>query len=269
MANLRRKLRARGEPSASLEQSQEQAASEGESSQSAVARLSEYSITGKEPDAAEGNVTAPAEPVAGPAPEDPPADAGVPGDLSAVAEEVGTVLKSAREAGERIRQTAHEEAERLRNEAQAAAASEVAEARQIAEAERAEGNRVRAEAEAYANETRAAADAFAEQRRREAEREAAGIVDDAQKRLKAADAEVAQKVRQAEAKMRQRVDALQAEIKRYEERLESILVVFHGMSSQLEDLLGGRRPESSDGADAADEALAEALRPDQVRSRTG
>jgi len=265
MDNLRRKLRAQSEPNAPLEGSQEQLPGEGGSARSPVERLAEYSIKEDEPGAAKDSAEASAEPVADE--ESESAKAEVPADLRAVGEEVGTVLKSAQEAAAQIRRKAQEEAERLGREAESAAAAEVDEARRLAEADRADGSRIRAEAEAYANDMRAAAEAVAEQGRRGAEREAAQIVDDAQKRLAAADAEVERKIRQAEEHARQRRDLLQAEVQRYEERIENILVVFRGMGSQLEDLLGGPRAESRNLVEASDEALDDALRPSPPGSR--
>ena len=260
MANLRRKLRPEG--------SQEQPSGDGGSARRPVERLTEYSLKKQElTSAGESSAEAAVEPVADEDSESP--EAQVAADLGAVGEEVGTVLKSAQEAAAQIRQKAQEEAERVRKEAESVAAAEVDEARRVAEADRADASRTRAEAETYAEDKRAAADSFAEQRRRDAEREAAQIVDDAQKRLAAADADVKQKIRQAQAHTRQRTELLQAEVERYEERIENILVVFRGMGSQLEDLLGRQRDESRNLAEASDEALEDALRPGPSRSRIG
>jgi hypothetical protein len=192
-------------------------------------------------------------------------EAELPVDITDVGAEVDAVLKSAREAAASIRRRAQDESARLRDEAEAATA-EVQEARQILELERADTNRTRAEAEAYAAETRAAAEAFAEQIRTEAEREAVQIVEHAGRRLEAADAEVEQRVRQAEGSARDRVEELEADSKRYEARLESMLVVFRGMSSQLEELLGKGQADGGHDADAYDETLEDALRPDSASS---
>jgi vacuolar-type H+-ATPase subunit E/Vma4 len=137
------------------------------------------------------------------------------------------------------------------------------------ETDRAEAARGRADAEAYAKDARAAADAYAEQRRNEAEREAAQVVDDAQRRLADAEAEVQRKMREATAEERQRIKALQADVARYEERLDSILVVFRGVTSQLENLLGERQAARSGRLDVSDEALEEALSPNRSGSRIG
>jgi hypothetical protein len=266
MANLRRKLRALAEANASRGLSPEQAASEGAmSSRSAVERVSAYSAV-PEPTVADGAET-PGEIAAG---EAHAAEAeGSAEDLAFVGEEVGTVLQSAREAAANIRRAAVEEVRGLRAEAESAAAAELNEARRMAAAERAEGQRSRGEAEAAAKNIRASAEAFAQSRRQKAEREATQILGDAHRRLAAANAQVEQKVREAEAKAGHRRQALQAEAERYEKRLERILVVFHGMSSQLEDLLGEREAESEVTAGETEEGLREALLPSRSGARIG
>jgi AraC-like DNA-binding protein len=249
MADLRRRLRVRAERNAPRDQSPDQAGSEGGMSRSTVERLFAYSTGVSEPDAAEAEESG--------------------DDLTFVGDEVGTVLHSAREAAATIRRTAREEAERLRAEAESAAAAEVDEADRIAEADRADGERSRAEAEAEAERIRVVADAFAENRRKEAEREAAQILGDAHRRLAAVNAQIEQKVREQEAKAGQRRQALQAEVERYEQRLESILVGVLGMSSQLEDLLGGGQSDSGVTAPRPGEALQEALLSNRSGSRAG
>jgi DNA repair exonuclease SbcCD ATPase subunit len=173
-------------------------------------------------------------------------------DLSAIGEEVGTVLKSAHAAAAKIRRMADEEAERVRAEARTAAAQELDEVHRSVEADRAEARLIRSEAEAHAEETRAQADAFSWNRMAEATREAEQVLEEAQRRLKAADADVEQKLRQAGALAQQRVDALNAEATRAEDWLENLLAVFQGMTSQLEELLGSRAEDDRD-ANAAPE----------------
>jgi hypothetical protein len=263
MANRRRKLWARNDADASP--AREHVSSGGDSNRVAV-RLSEYSTSKLPAASAESGREPSAESVTD---EDVPREAEVPADLSVVGDEIGTVLKSAQEAADRIRRTANEEAARRRDEIEATTAADVAEVQRIAEADRADAHRIRAEAEAHAKDTRAAADAFAEQRRAEAEREAATIEAHARTRLEAADVEVEQKVREAEAKARERVNLLQAEAERYEGRLENLFIVFREMSSKLEVLLGTPRNRSEDGAAASDEAFEQALRPDASNSRAG
>jgi hypothetical protein len=171
-----------------------------------------------------------------------PTEAVLPADLSDIGAEVGAVLKSAQEAAARIRNRAA----KLGEETTAAAEAQIAEAQRVAAENRAEGERIRAEAQLYASKTRTDAETFAEQTRMNAEREAAKIVG------------------YLTAKARERFNTLEAGSKRQEERLEHMRVVFHGMTSQLEELLAERDAERG-GADPQDEGdLADALQPDSV-----
>jgi hypothetical protein len=182
--------------------------------------------------------------------------------FKAVGEEVQTVLSSAHEAAAQIRRRAEEEAKRTRHDAWSAAQAEIAEAKPVAEAHRDDAERIRAEAETSAREAGAAAEAFAEELRTSAEREATRIEQEAQARLAAADAEVAQKIEQAEAEAHERFSVLREGIKRHEERLESILVILRGMSSQVEALLV-RREASDEPGETPDESLEDVLRLDR------
>jgi hypothetical protein len=172
-----------------------------------------------------------------------PTEAVLPADLSDIGAEVGAVLKSAQEAAARIRNRAAKLGE-------AAAEAQIAEAQRVAAENRAEGERIRAEAQLYASKTRADAETFAEQTRMNAEREAAKIVGD------------------LTANARERFNTLEAGSRRQEERLEHMRVVFHGMTSQLEELLGERDAERGDADPQDEEDLADALQPDSVSPRT-
>jgi hypothetical protein len=174
---------------------------------------------------------------------------GEPADATEVGAAVGNVLKSADEAAARMRRSAHAEAAKIRDEAR----SEV-------EAELAQARRVRAEAEADAESTRATASAFAQQLRLDAEGEAQELLQQARARLERADAEIAERLRRAEQAARHRRDALVAETERYHERLERMLGVFQGMSSQLEELLA-QQEEEKRAEIPAEERLEEALQP--------
>jgi hypothetical protein len=259
MANPRRRMWVRREPDLSARASQQDSSEYG-SPTSAVGAFAEHSVP-ENPSAMDEAVDQRA---LAHTPES--AEAELPADLSDVGAEVGAVLKSAREAAARIRRGANEEAVKIHDEAKSAAEAAVAEASRIAAADRAEGERIRAEAEAYAEEMRTAADTFAEQARMEAKREAEVIEEQASKRLEAADAEVEQKLRQVEWKARERLEALQAGSTRYEGRLESMLVVCRGMSSQLEELLGKRDAEIGGDREDAEATLEDALQPDSGRS---
>ena len=96
----------------------------------------------------------------------------------------------------------------------------------------------------------------------EAERKATQIISHAQERLAAANAEV----EQTEAEARHGVEVLQGEVRRHEERLESIFVVFQGMTSQLEEFLG-QRAEQGAIAETSDEELDNVLRPEPSSTR--
>jgi hypothetical protein len=256
MSNARRRLWGRSESEGPPEQ-------EVGKPQGVVDRLSEYApsenrsaIPAEDPSASDESA-AEQEPVT--AQPNPRAD------LSAVGEEVAGVLQSAEEAAAAIRRSAVEEAARRRAELEAEIAAEIEEVRRGADAEFADAQRIRTDADAYATETRASADKYGERRRTEADREAATIVAGAQSRLDEADSEAERKAREAEAGARARVDALKAEAERYEERLDNIFVVFREMSSQLEELVRGRRaanPESP-----GEEELDDALRPDSSTTR--
>jgi vacuolar-type H+-ATPase subunit E/Vma4 len=156
-------------------------------------------------------------------------------DLGNVGAEVEAVLASAQEAAARIRATAETEAERFRSEA-----------------------------EEYAEDTRSSAEEAAQEMRADAERRAAEIDEDAQKRLAEADAEAERKLREAEGTARDRVELLRAATERHEARLESMLAVFRGVSSELEELLGAR-DDTGEPATAEDD-IEERLRLNVVRS---
>jgi vacuolar-type H+-ATPase subunit E/Vma4 len=262
MANRGRRRWARQEPDRAHGPKQEQIAADGGNLR-ARERLAEYSAT--KPDS---DLDTAAEATTETSVDQAPPDSGikdVPTDLAEIGEEVGAVLKTAREAATRIRRAATEEAARIREDAQTAAAEEVAETRRAADAEHAEARRARAEADAYAEDVRSGAEALAEHLRTESEREAGQVLEGARARLAAADAEVEKRVRQAETRARQRVEALEADAKRYEERLESLFVVFQGMSSQLEELLAVR-PTADGGPEGEQEALDDALRPESANT---
>lgn len=165
------------------------------------------------------------------------AEADVAADRSA-GEEVDTILKTAREAAAKIRRSAVDEAEK-----------------------------VRADADTYAGQTRAEVDAYAQHVRSEAEREAEEVVATARARLAAADSEAKEKVRQAEGEARRRVESLEAVSKRHEERLQRLMVVFRGMTSQLQELLERPPSREQSGNKPADAERDEARQPDSARSR--
>jgi F0F1-type ATP synthase membrane subunit b/b' len=187
------------------------------------------------------------------------AGAEVASSLTAVGEEVQAVLSSAHDAAASIRRKAEEEAKRVRDDAWANAQAEITEAHRIGATYREDAERIRAEAEAFAADARAAAETFTEELRTSAEREAARIEDEARERLSAADADAIRKVERAEDEARERIGSLRDEIDRDEERLQSMLVILRGMSSQIEDVLAAR----SSSGETADESLEDVLRLDR------
>lgn len=183
--------------------------------------------------------------------------AGLPGPsgLTEVGEEVQAVISSAHDAAAAIRRKAEEEAERVRQDAWATARAEVTEANHIAATYREDAERIRAEAEAFAAEARASAEAFTEELRSSAEREAARIEAQARERLSAADADATQILERAEDEAREQIGSLRDEVQRHEERLQNILAILGGMSSQIEDVLAARSASGETPAESLEDVL--------------
>jgi vacuolar-type H+-ATPase subunit E/Vma4 len=177
-------------------------------------------------------------------------------EMRSTGEEVDSILAMARETAAKVARGAKDDADRIRSEAKETAASEIEQAR-----------RERSDAEEYAARIRGEAEAEAEKLRANAEGEAASMVAAARSRLDGADAEIQRRVRDAEEEARARAESLEAEAERHEERLQRLLVVFRGMSSQLEAVLEGRG-ENGRPADAVEERLEEALRPETRSEQT-
>jgi hypothetical protein len=189
-----------------------------------------------------------------------------------VGEEVAAVLASAHEAAEKIREAARQEAERLRGDTES-----------YAEQSRRESEELRTRADEYSNETREAADRYADetrQRTREAadsyasearqrlEEEIAKRRAEAEKELRAIRTAAEQKAKAVETEALERQKALIDEARRSEARLEQLLGVFHGMTSQLEELVRSDRPGQSNDAkkQAPQKQLAEDLKPEHSRA---
>jgi hypothetical protein len=199
-----------------------------------------------------------------------PATSKADGSYAQVGEEVAAVLTSAHQAAEEIRESARQEAERIRAEANDKAESTLAEATQGAEQTRRESEKRRAEADDYSRETREAAERHVAEMRQRME-------DEATKRRAEVDEQVREIRRAAEAKARnlqteavRRQKALIEEAGRSEARLQQLLDVFHGMTSQLEELVRAERAGESGEAEeqaAADERLDEELKPERARAR--
>jgi hypothetical protein len=183
-----------------------------------------------------------------------------------VGEQVASVLSAAQRAAEEIRATTLEEAERIRQEANADAASTRDEAHSAAEQARRESEALRAEAEKYSREAREAADRYVAKTRQEVEDEAAARRAETEQQARQMHRAAKQQARDIETEALQRRKAIIAEAERSEARLEQLLGVYRGMTSQLEELLDPEaRDDSAD--DAAADELAEDLHP--RGSRTG
>jgi hypothetical protein len=185
-----------------------------------------------------------------------------------VGEQVTAVLTSAQQAAEQIRASAQQEAELIRAEANDKAAAMVAEATLDAEQRRRESDELRADADRYGEEKREAADRYLEETRSESDQEAArrrAEVDEQVRGIRRA-AEQAAKELETEALERQKALVLQA--RRSEARLEQLLGVFRGMTSQLEELVQGEpagKSGQAEGDEPDEESLDELLRPGSSR----
>jgi F0F1-type ATP synthase membrane subunit b/b' len=189
-----------------------------------------------------------------------------------VGERVGAVLTSANHAADQIRESARQEAARIRTEAADNAASTIAEASLDSERTRRESEELRAEADRYSQETRETADRYGAETRRKLDDEAAErraeVEEQARKIRQAAE----QKAKDLVTEAVHRQKALVQEAGRSEARLQQLLGVFRGMTSQLEELV---RPEPEPAAQsdetsaeaAPKEGFEDALKPERTASR--
>lgn len=141
-------------------------------------------------------------------------------------------------------------------------ASVLAAAHQAAEA-------LRAEADQYSREAREAADRYVAATRRQAEDEAAQRRAELDQEVREGRRAAEQRAQDIETEALQRRTAIIEEARRSEARLEQLLGVYRGMTSQLEELLRAARAEDA-AVETHDERpsgeLADDLRPQ--RSRT-
>jgi hypothetical protein len=190
---------------------------------------------------------------------------------AAVGEQVGAVLTSAHHAAEQIRESARQDAARMSTEASDTAAATIAEASLDAERTRRESEELRAEADRYSKETREAADRYGAEARRKLDDEAAerrAEVEEQARRIRQAAEQQAKDL--VEAIHRQK--ALVQEAERSEARLQQLLGVFRGMTSQLEELVRAQPAAELDEKDAkkpepAEEGFEQALKPQRMPSR--
>jgi hypothetical protein len=185
-----------------------------------------------------------------------------------VGEQVASVLAAAHQAADQIRATALEEAEQIREEANADAAATRDQAGRAAEQARRESEALRAEADEYSTEAHEAADRYVATTRQQVEDEAARRRAEIDREARESHRAAEQQARGIETEALERRRAIIEEAERSEARLEQLLGVFRGMTSQLEELL---RPEPvADDAEAPDESVADEFAQDlrPQRSRT-
>jgi len=189
-----------------------------------------------------------------------------------VGERVGAVLTSANQAADQIRESARQEAARIRTEAADNAASTIAEASLDAERTRRESEELRAEADRYGKEKREAADRYGAEARRKLDDEAAErraeVEEQARKMRQAAE----QKAKDLVTEAVHRQKALVQEAGRSEARLQQLLGVFRGMTSQLEELVRPEREAAAQSgetsaAKAPEEGFEDAIKPQRTASR--
>jgi hypothetical protein len=157
-----------------------------------------------------------------------------------VGERVGAVLTSAHEAARQIQETARHEAERIRTEADRY------------------GKETREAADRYGAETRRKLDEEALERRAAVEEQARGIRQAAEEKAKSV-------LRDADDRQR----ALIQEAGRSEARLQQLLGVFRGMTTQLEELVRSKpegEPAETSAAATSERRLEDALKPERTPS---
>ena len=169
-----------------------------------------------------------------------------------VGERVTAVLTSAQAAAEEILSSARADAERTLAEAAERADQTVTIASRRADAMRRDAESARSEAKAYGDETRSSADRYTEEGRKRADAAAAEKLAEAEERAQAIRAAAQRRARHIESEAAKRHDTLLREVERTEGRIQDLLKVFRGMTTQLEALLA---------TETADDALEDALKP--------
>ena len=182
-----------------------------------------------------------------------PSEGRKPASAADLGEHVAAVIATAQDAAAEMRREAVADADRIRKEASEEAKGLVAEATREAE-------QMRADASTYSRETRQEADAYAGEKRSEAEAYATSVRADAEENSRHLREAAEEGAKQIEKEARRRREMLIGEAERFEERLHSLHSVFHGITTQLDELLPGQR--QSDDEEASRESIEEALRPE-------
>ena len=210
--------------------------------------------------------------------EAPPAEtkvqtrvAGAEKNFDQFGEKVAAVLASAELAADQIRQSAQQEADQLQTEAQEKAAEKLAQTTREVERRRGEIEQLRADADTYSKETRAAADHYEAETRMKVEKEVAERRAELDEHVRGLRRAAELKARDIEADARRRQKALMQEVGRTDARLQQLLGIFRGMTTQLEGLVSTEpagQPEGAKPDGSRDEVLDEALRPGRTPSRS-
>ena len=190
-----------------------------------------------------------------------------------IGERVGALLTSAHQTAEQIRDAARQEAEQIRSEAADRAAATIAEASRDAERARREADDLRAETDRYSKEQREAADRYGTEARRKLDEERAQRHADVEREARQIRQDAVLRANNLVAQATRRQEALIEAASRSEARLEQLVGVFRGMTSQLEELVQHKSEEATetkaagDTGDAPEEGLAEALSPQRSGAR--
>jgi hypothetical protein len=163
-----------------------------------------------------------------------------PGDYREVGAHVASVLASADDAAEQIRQEARQEAIRIEDDARL----EAARIRHEAEEALQESNQRRSETEQYIAEARATADRYAEEKQQQADAEASNATVTAEKDARSIVRAAGRRARAIEKAARLRGAEIEKESRGTEERLKELLAIVRAVTGRLEGTLGAEVEEA-------------------------
>jgi vacuolar-type H+-ATPase subunit E/Vma4 len=181
-----------------------------------------------------------------------------------VGDQVATILSSAKQAAQELRESARQEAERIREQATTEAAATLVEAEKSMRLKSQQGDKLRAEAEAYSKSIREAADRETAEAHRKLSEETAKRNAEAEREAREIRRAAKQMAEELTNQAHERNRALSAQAEQAHARLQQLLGVFRAMTSQLEELLPEERVGQSSGQardDPPAEQLAAALKP--------
>jgi hypothetical protein len=174
-------------------------------------------------------------------------------DYTKLGEHIATVLKTAKEAAERITDEAHNDAERLRERSQEETSTRLAEANLEAAKMLSEADQRRVQTEEASKAARERADTYANEKRREAEAKASKAIADAEQ-------VAARRARAGEERQR----TLRENVDLTEKRLEQLAAGLRDLAGRLETLVhpnGVPAPGDDGQTQKGQDALSESLRP--------